>query len=192
MYIWSADLDEEPFLALGFEDGDAGRGIFRELIKKLGTEDEQDRLRISIITGVSRAFPAKYAVLVGSNLPNERESIAAREIVSVSRLHYMDNTNPMNLRMFQERFARTNRFRLLPGQLPSEVRQGVLSNDLVIWKNSIRIAPAWQVGENDPDFAAISPNDDPIIPAEVTDAPVLRLLDRLKRGFPKYGRGTGD
>jgi hypothetical protein len=188
MYVWSADPEEEPFLSLGFKDGDAGRAIFRELIERLGTEDEQDRLRISIITGVSKAFPGKYAVLVGSNVPHEEESLTAREIISITRVHFMDNTNPMNLKIFQERFARTNRFRLLPGQLPSEVRSGVLFNDLVIWKNSIRIAPAWQVGENDPDFAAISPNDDPIIPAEVEDAPVLRLLDRLKRDFPKYGR----
>jgi hypothetical protein len=188
MYVWSADPDDEPFLSLGFENGDAGRAIFRELIEKLGAEDKQDRLRISIITGVSKAFPDKYAVLVGSNLPNEREFDGAREIVSVSRVHFMQNTNPMNLKIFQERFACTKRFRLLPGQMPSEGRQGVLFNDLVIWKNSIRIAPAWQVGENDPDFAAISPEDDPIIPADVEEAPVLGLLARLERDVPKYGR----
>jgi hypothetical protein len=192
VYSWSVDPNEEPLLALAFEDGDAGRDIFRELIEKVGTEDEQDRLRISIITGVSRAFPAKYAVLVGSNLPERDEIATGREIVSVSRVHHMDNTNPVNLKMFQERFGRTKKFRLIPAQLPSEQRDGVLFDDLEIVKNSIRIIPAWQVGENDLDSAAIGPNDDPIIPAEVTDAPILRVLDRLKRGFPKFGRGRVD
>jgi hypothetical protein len=192
VYIWSANPVEEPSLALAFKDGDAGRKIFRELIEKVGTEDGQDRLRISIITGVSRAFPNKYAVVVGSNLPDEGETGDSREFVSVSRVHHMDNTNPMNLRMFQERFGRTKHFRLLPAQLPSEHREGVLFNSLEIQKNSIRIIPAWQIGENDLDSAAIGPEDDPIIPAEVPDAPVLRLFYRRKRDFQKSGRGRSD
>lgn len=69
LYIWSADPDEEPFLALGFEDGDTGRRIFRELIQKLGPKDERDQLRISIITDVSREFSNKYAVIVGRPWP---------------------------------------------------------------------------------------------------------------------------
>jgi hypothetical protein len=189
---WSANPDEEPSLALAFKDGDTGREIFRELIEKVGTEDKQDRLRISIITGVSRAFPKKYAVVVGSNLPDVGEIGDSREYVSVSRVHHMDNTNPMNLRMFQERFGRTKCFGLLPALLPSEHREGVLFNSLEIQKKSIRIIPAWQIGENDLDSAAIGPEDDPIVPAEVPDAPVLRLVDRRRRDFPKSGRERAD
>lgn len=107
-------LTSHHILLLASRDGDAGKAIFRDLIEKLGSEDKLNRLRISIITGVSKAFPNKYGVLVGSNLPDGGESGGGREIVSISRIHHMDNQNPMNLKMFQERFTRTGKFRLMP------------------------------------------------------------------------------
>jgi hypothetical protein len=57
--------------------------------------------------------------------------------------------------------------------------------DLTIVKNAIRIAPAWQVGENDIDSMAIMHGDDPIIPHDLADVPVLGLLERRKRRPPE-------
>jgi hypothetical protein len=51
-------LDEPAGLGLIFKDGVAGRAIFEELRKKLGSNDEDDRLRISIITGIDKEDPA--------------------------------------------------------------------------------------------------------------------------------------
>jgi hypothetical protein len=127
-------------------------------------------------------YSSAQTCLIWERLPSLRK--LSRSVASI----FMDNTNPMNLKMFQERFARTKKFRLFPAQLPTQRHKMALYEDLGIEKNSIRIAPAWQLGDNDPDSAAIGPDDDPIIPIEVADAPVLRLLGRLKRGFPKYGR----
>ena len=185
LYIWSSNPDEPPYIALGFQDGDAGKAIFRELIEKLGSEDKLNRLRISIITGVSKAFPNKYGVVVGSNLPDGGESGGGREIVSISRIHHMNNQNPMNLKMFQERFARTGKFRLMPAHWPNEQASPTLYNTTTITKSSIRIVPAWQLGDNDLDSEAIEAEDDPIIPSTVSDAPVLRLLERRKLGFKR-------
>jgi len=58
--------------------------------------------------------------------------------------------------------------------------------DLAIMKETIQIKPAWQVGENDIDSTAIRPGDNPIIPPDATDAPVLKLFDRRKRRPPEY------
>lgn len=179
LYIWSSDPEEPPYLALGFQDGNAGKAIFRELIEKLGYDDKQNRLRVSIITGINKAFPNKYGVVIGSNLPNG----GGREIISISRVHHMDNTNPLNLRMFRERFERTGKFWLMAAHWSNEQTQPILYNTTMITKNAIRIAPAWQLGDNDLDSAAIGPEDDPIIPTTVSDAPVLRLLERRKLGF---------
>ncbi len=182
-YVWSTDPDEPPHIALGFQNGEAGKAIFRELIEKLGSDDKQDRLRLSIITGLNKAFPNKYGVVIGSNLPDDGELKTGREIVSISRVHHMDNTNPMNLRMFQERFERSGKFWLMAAHWPNEQTKPILYGTTIITKNAIRIAPAWQLGDNDLDSAAIGPEDDPIIPATVVNAPVLRLLERRKLGF---------
>ncbi|MDX6464487.1 MAG: hypothetical protein QOE55_8184 [Acidobacteriaceae bacterium] len=189
-YVWSIDPDEPPYIALAFQNGDAGKAIFRELIEKLGSDDKQNRLRISIITGLNKAFPNKYGVVIGSNLPDDSEFERGREIVSISRVHHMDNTNPMNLRMFQERFERAGKFWLMAAYWPKEQAQPILYDTTIISKNSIRIAPAWQLGDNDLDSAAIGAEDDPIIPTTVLNAPVLRLLERRKLGykFPSRNR----
>jgi len=179
-YVWSSDLDEPPYIALGFQNGDAGKAIFRDLIDKLGPDDKQNRLRISIITGLNKAFPNKYGVVIGSNLPNDGAFESGRELISISRVHHMDNTNPLNLKMFKERFDRAGRFWLMAAHWPNEQTPPVLYNKAIMTKTAIRIAPAWQLDENDLDSAAIGPDDDPIIPATAADAPVLRLLERRK------------
>ena len=182
-YVWSADPDEPPFIALGFQDGAAGKAIFKELIEKFGSEDRDNRIRISIITGLNKAIPSKYGVVIGSNLPDDIEYKKGREIISISRVHHMDGRNPMSLRMFQERFDRSGKFWLMAAHWPDEHSQPTLYESTAILKNAIRITPAWQVGENDPDSAAFGPEDEPIIPVTVTDAPVLKMLERRKRGF---------
>jgi hypothetical protein len=181
LYIWSSDPDEEPAIGLGFADGVAGKAIFRELREKLGPTDIENRLRVSIITGVDKANPSKYSVVIGSNLPAKEEQANPREIISVSRVHHMNNTDPANLKMFEARFSQSKRYAILPAQMPNKGIDGQVFGDLAIWKDSVRISPAWQIGENDIDSAAIGPKDDPIIPPDVVDAPILRLIDRRKR-----------
>lgn len=186
-YVWSADPYEPPCIALGFRNGEAGKAIFHELIAKCGSNDREDRIRISIITGVNKAIPSKYGVLIGSNLLVDAELGEATEIVSISRVHHMDGTNPTSLKMFQDRFERTGRFWLMAADWPSDQSKPSLYGTTAILKKTIRIAPAWQVGENDPDSPAIERDDEPIIPVTVANAPILQLLERRRRIF-----GTND
>ena len=175
------DFNEPPGLGLIFKDGAAGRSIFAELRQKLGRRDKDDRLRISIITGIDKDDPDAYAVLVGTNLPASDEKSGARELISVSRVHRMDRPDPSNLKRFEDRVTRTTWYGIFPVQGIPGGDQMEISGDLAIMKNTIRIAPAWQIGENDIDCMAIWPDDEPIIPPEVIDAPILKLLDRRKR-----------
>ena len=130
---------------------------------------------------MDKANPRKYSVVIGSNLPAREKQADPREIISWSRVHQMDNSDPANLKMFEARFSRAKRYSILPVQMPDKGTGGQAFGDLAIWKDSVRISPAWQIGENDIDSAAIGPEDDPIIPLEVVDAPILRLIDRRKR-----------
>jgi hypothetical protein len=180
------DLDEPPGLGLIFKDGVAGRSIFEELRKKLGSKDTDDRLRISIITGIDKEDPTAYELVVGTNLPASDAERGPREIVFVSRVHRMDKPNPLNLKRFEDQVTRTKRYGVFPVQAPTREKDMEMFGDLAIMKKTIRIAPAWQVGENDIDSMAIRPDDNPIIPPETVDAPVLRLLDRRKRRPPEF------
>ena len=93
----------------------------------------------------------------------------------------MNVTDPGNLKTFEARFTRSKRYAILPAQMPNPQTDAQAFGDLAIWKDSVRISPAWQIGENDIDNTAIGPEDDPIIPPDIVDAPILRLIDRRKR-----------
>jgi hypothetical protein len=43
------------------------------------------------------------------------------------------------------------------------------------------VRPAWQIGEHDPDVLAITEDSDPIIPEDVSDAPVIQALQRFSK-----------
>jgi hypothetical protein len=180
------DLEEPPGLGFIFKDGAAGRSIFEELLQKLGSKDKDDRLRISIITGIDKEDPTAYELVVGTNLPASDAGKEPREFISVSRMHRMDKPNPLNLKRFEDRVARTKRYAAFPVQAPTGENNMEMFGDLAIMKNTIRIAQAWQIGENDIDSVAIRPDDNVIIPPDVVDVPVLRLLDRRKRRQPEF------
>ena len=53
--------------------------------------------------------------------------------------------------------------------------------DYCIEKRELYIKDAWNVGKNDLEGTAIHKNDDPIIPKDIANPPILDLL-RIKRG----------
>ena len=50
-----------------------------------------------------------------------------------------------------------------------------------IGKYQLVVRPAWEIGPNDPDVVAIQKDDDPIIPEDEKNAPVLRALHRFDK-----------
>lgn len=183
LYIWPIELGLEPWMALGFDDGNAARAIFADWRAKLGEIDREDRIRISILTGVDRANPNHYSVVVGSNLVESENGPRIKYFASVSRIHRVEPPTSRNLTGFVSRFERVGTYRLMPGLVDLRNGKSRPYPELAIQKRQIRICPAWQIGEHDPDGSGIFPNDAPIIPEGIPDAPVLKLLDRKhKRG----------
>jgi hypothetical protein len=178
LYIWPVESDLEPWMALGFEDGVAARAIFTAWRAKFGEIDNEDRIRISILTGVDRLNPHHYSVVVGSNLVESENGPRIKHFVSVSRIHRVEPSTSRNLTGFASRFETTGTYRLMPGLIDFKNGKSQPYPDLAIQKRQIRICPAWQIEEHDPDGVGIFPDDKPIIPEGVLDPPVLKLLER--------------
>lgn len=53
--------------------------------------------------------------------------------------------------------------------------------DLLILKREVVIREAWTIGLNDPDGMAVSPGFAPIIPEGQENAPILKLIEWLKK-----------
>ena len=57
-----------PVLCLGFRNKDAAEKIFQGWRKQLGSNDKENRLRVTILKGIERANPAAYRVFVSTNI----------------------------------------------------------------------------------------------------------------------------
>ncbi len=186
LYIWPVEMDLEPWMALGFEDGVAAKAIFQEWRAKLGDIDNEERLRISILTGVDRLNPSHYSVVVGSNLVEAERGPRIKYFISSSRIHRMEPSTSRNLMEFVSRFERIGTYRLMPAQIDLETGKCRPFDDLSIQKHKMRVIPAWKIEEHDPDQVGIFPHDKPVIPDGVQDAPVLKLLARRRNRTKQF------
>jgi hypothetical protein len=53
--------------------------------------------------------------------------------------------------------------------------------ELLMPRRSLDVRPAWMIGENDPDSSVIQDEDDPFIPDDIADAPILKTMAKLRQ-----------
>lgn len=166
-----------PVLAFAFEDGQAGQAIFRAWRERWGNEDKNDVLRLAIIRGVSRQNPAEYAVVVGPNL-RHLGGQEGKTFTVVSRINRMTPTSTANLDAFLREYHKVGAFLLAPAQLNTGTPTPFIQ--LAIAKHHLQIRQAWEIGENDPDISVLQEDDQPIIPSDAIDPPVISALERIR------------
>lgn len=177
-YLWHPDAI--PILSLGFGKPEPGKRIFNELRSKLGEIDENEHLRVAIVTGVDKKQPSSYKVVISAN-PNLIKNTQGSQFLFVARINRMVPPDLRNLNSFLEHYNRTGRNFIVPSHFKGAAEKPEIFWDLRIEKRELSVREAWQIGENDSDICAIQKDDQPIIPADVEDAPVKRALDSLKR-----------
>ena len=88
-----------------------------------------------------------------------------------------DNTN---LNRFLKMYEKVGRYRLNPGLFTKHQQpMSPYADELYIEKTQLRRVAAWQIGPNDPVSGALGGIDNPIIPSDVEDPPVLETLEML-------------
>lgn len=168
-----------PIMALGFGNAQAAIGIFQGLKKRLGGVDTDELLRITIITGVDKAHPSYYRVVISTNLKS-RAIPNSNYFVLISRVQNMEPPDLTNLNNFLDIYRRVGKYVILPAYFVSDKSFPEPLWDFGIVKAQLIVRNAWEIGRHDPDVVAIHDGDDPIIPEEVKDAPVIQALHRFK------------
>ncbi len=166
-------LDGPPILGIAFQDGEAGRAIFRAWKARWGDVDEADALRVSIITGLSKRKPAEYAIVVGPNLRNVTEDEEKR-VSYVAKTNRMSPETTTNVDNFVAAYEKAGVFLLAPAHMNPNPQ--LLPPEFAIAMRQLDIRQAWQIGENDFDIVALDDEDDPIVPPGVTDPPINKAL----------------
>lgn len=173
-----------PTLGLIFEDSVAAKEIFHFLISDLGGDDTQERLRVAIVRGISKANPYWYRILIGSNILSDIRKQEVRYFVSVSRINTMQPDSDTNLERFLRSYEKTRTYLLAAAVARSEILAPVPIDCRCLVKRELNVRWAWEIGRHDPDSAAILDDDMPIVPAGQDNAPVLELL-QWKRARPQ-------
>jgi len=172
--------DVPPIMALTFEEREPAIAIFQGWRERFGEHDPENRLRISILTGVKLSNPHAYAVIVGPNIKSIRGS-QSNLFGFISRINVMTPKDSRNLDAFLSEYRRHKRFALTSAHLPDLFGTPEPMLDIVLGKYHLEVRPAWTVSENDPDNVALDLDDPPVIPVDEPNAPVLKALEQLAR-----------
>jgi hypothetical protein len=167
-------------LALLFRNGNTSKKIFSQWKQELGDEDVEEKIRISIITGIDLDNPASYRVVIGVN-PDWIKTSEDSQIILTYRINTMEPRDSTNLDRFVDFFEKSGFYILVPGYISEDHSGTEFFWELGILKRRIFIRPAWQIGKNDPDLCAIQPDDKIIVPKDVTDPPIVRALAQIRK-----------
>jgi len=92
----------------------------------------------------------------------------------------MTPTTTRNLDVFLKMVDQSSKYLLAPAHFVSETELPDMALDLAILKDKLIVRNAWEISINDVDSAAFTADDDPLIPSDVTDAPVTALLAAIR------------
>lgn len=175
-FLVSPELPLGIFLA--YRNGDAGKQIFEDWIKRFGKIDHAEEINLTIIQGVDRDNPFWYRVHISKKLDKDNSS-TDKLMLSVSRCHEMQPHDSKNLTVFINGFNHLKQYTLFPASFKSDdtIEPYV---ELGILKTKLTIRDAWEIGVHDLDSVVIRKEDKPLIPSDKPDAPVIELL-KLKK-----------
>ena len=161
---------------IAYENEETGKKIFDNWIKRVGKEDKNELIKITIVKGVDKNNPFRYRVHISSNI-DEKSFQSVNLFVLTSRIHEMNASSSTNLNNLINSFNTLKQYRLCPAKL---IDNGKIEPyfDRAILKRTLYIKNAWEIGEHDLERVVIKKNDSPIIPNDISDVPVLKLLKK--------------
>ena len=166
---------------IAFKNEDFGKKIFKQWIEKFGRIDQQEQIKITIIKGVDKKNPFWYRIAISNNI--KKTDLQEGNIFTFSiRFHELNADSPENLNNLIRSFEKTKKYHLCPAKIVDKQTGSILPYyDLAIFKSEIYIKEAWEISDSDLDSGAIRPNDDPIIPENVENPPILKVLRRKQK-----------
>lgn len=176
---YAASVDGSPGLVLIFQDADAARKIFNGWRHRLGGDDVDNFLRVTIVRGVNEDAPNAFRVAIGSD-PMASFTIQGfppTHLFWATQTHTVDPADGgARLRQF-EHFTRLGRpYTIAPA---SVVDQIPIALDPGLVKYHVRFIEAWQI-QDEADYGLLHPSDRPLIPEGVIDPPVFKALERIR------------
>ncbi len=164
-----------PFaIFLGFENGEAAKKIFEGWIKEFGRVDEGEIISLTIVKGINQENPNWYKILISKKV--DKNKMKDGNLVSLaSRFHKMEPKENTNLTNLMAGYQHYKKYVLIPAEIDKDLKVKPYP-DLGILKTELKFINAWTIGINDFERVVISENDNPIIPNDIPNAPIIEVL----------------
>jgi hypothetical protein len=162
-YVYAAKYDQPPMIAILFESLEIGVEIFKDLISKIGPDDKDELIRLSIIEGEVPNQKNGYFVIIGENADVINKLLdknkTNEEIIYLAigqriiRLKLDENSK--YLEKFQEQYEKHGCYYIAPAKQLYETQQGfgtMVEMDYKILKRRIEFRNYKDIlDNNDPD-----------------------------------------
>ncbi|HBS86251.1 MAG TPA: hypothetical protein DEA97_06830 [Bacteroidales bacterium] len=162
-YLYSSNGDLPPIFTFLFEKLEIGIEIFKDLINKVGTDDRDERIRLSIIEGDLPNMKFGYFVIIGENTDATNKMLEKnylREEVQYvaigQRIHRMNpDKNSKNLENFKKQYEKHGCYFIAPAKQLHDPLKGYgaqVEMDCKILKRKIEFRNYKDIPDkNDPD-----------------------------------------
>ncbi|MER9663361.1 hypothetical protein [Mesorhizobium sp. M0159] len=142
-----------PAMALLFENRAAAISIFERWRERVGEEDKDEAIRISIIRNLPSQPPCHYTVMITAN-PDKEDFKKQDTVIIASRMRTMQPDDDVNLQRFLRSYEHFKAYLLMPAIFDGAGAPDPLS-ELTILKREIIVRNADDVGEHDVDHMAL-------------------------------------
>lgn len=161
---------------MAFENIEAGKEIFDNWIRRFSSEDKDELINITIVKGVDKNNPFWYRVLISSNI--DKGPFKSNSLFVTARYHEMNTNCSQNLDNLISSYNVLKQFRLCPAEIIDDGKDIKPYLNKAILKRTLFVRNAWEIGDNDLESIVIRKGDSPLIPNDVVDAPILKVLKR--------------
>ncbi|MDM1021043.1 hypothetical protein QSV37_12135 [Acinetobacter sp. VNK23] len=167
--------NKPPVILLIFKK-EGGEDVFMDLYDNLGQVDSLEKLRFSIIRGVSKEEPYNYRVLLTENImANDQHKL----ITMCSRIHEMTPPTDRNWSNFEKEYKKYGSYSLSFGAFfNGQFYPYPEFEKYLIKKKELVIKNAWEVGINDIERIVLRHDDEPLIPEEAEYIPYFENFNK--------------
>ena len=172
-----------PVLGLNFEKISRAKMIFKEWEYYFGQEDKEDEIRISVIRGIDKSAPLRFAFHI-----TQRGN--AYDIDGYWRNPF--NLNSKSITMQSDSAEEFNRFisnfqgeyGIAPTAIESDETIPLMNR--VIRKQTFHVIDAWRIHHKHEDAWAIAEPENVLVPDDISDPPIQLLANLRQRYMAQF------
>lgn len=179
--IYLGDLENYSFIKIGFlfNNEDGARRVFQDLIDRVGKYDEEERIVLSFIKGINKERIYDYRVMITGKVKVPKNNDKNILIQMMTRFHEMNCKDDKNLGILENVIKNKPNTKIVILPMINDNKEQTIKPlwNYEISLKHVNIKNAYEISKEDYEATVIKKDDKPVIPENVTNAPVNELLE---------------